>query len=213
MSKLNLYPAGTPDDTDLFAFVEDPSIPGGYHKIRADALAAWLAAHPSLSSRYMLLDVAPMARPTVLLVGDSITNQCGTPDTLNQVDSYAARGFFNWATWLMADRYKVAAVRGIGGETATGLAARIVTELTNYPSDWVVVETGANSVAQRSHLRHDHRQPHLDPRRHRRHESSHLHPHLLAIELVHHHRPQTDRRTGFTVDRSSSPDSQERRGR
>lgn len=93
-------------------------------------------------------DLASVLIPTVLLVGDSITAQSGTPNVVNTQDAYSARGFFCWANWLMGERFNIVASRGIGGETSVGLAARISNELTNYPSEWVVVETTTNDIAQ-----------------------------------------------------------------
>lgn len=116
---------------------------------RGDGVTAWnvlpyLIDTASANATY--LTRAGM-RPTVLLVGDSITAQCGMSNLLDVADAYSARGFFNWANWLMGERYSVVAVRGVGGEQTSALAARISTELTNYPSEWVVVEESGNDVA------------------------------------------------------------------
>jgi lysophospholipase L1-like esterase len=87
-------------------------------------------------------------RPTVLLVGDSITVQCGRPSILDVQDAYSARGFFNWANWLMGERYNVVNVAGIGGQTSAQIAARIASDMAASPSEWVVLECGTNDVAQ-----------------------------------------------------------------
>lgn len=95
-------------------------------------------------------DLPKLARNTVVIFGDSITNQNGTgSQTLDGTGTAAVngRGYWNWANAYLGGRGRLVKNAGIGGNTTVQMRARIETDVMAYASDWVIFCGGANDIA------------------------------------------------------------------
>lgn len=85
------------------------------------------------------------SRSSFVILGDSLTNQNG--DGWEGGSSPNTRGYFNWMRGYMSNAVSLLSNEGVGGETTTGILAR-VGDVTSQSPDFCVVLAGVNDVFQ-----------------------------------------------------------------
>lgn len=98
---------------------------------------------------------AAHARPasTVVIIGDSITNQNTVGTGANDSDPgnpllvrYRGDGYFTWANIRLSHRLSLLYNAGIGGQTLEQIEARVDTDVIPYAPGFCVVEGGIGSI-------------------------------------------------------------------
>lgn len=86
---------------------------------------------------------------TIIILGDSITAQHIYND-IGGVWSTSSRGYFSWANVLLRHRFKLLAVKGVGGQRSDQILARVESDIiNNNPKPrWCLVEAGVNDIGQ-----------------------------------------------------------------
>lgn len=110
----------------------------------ADLYTAELLTRTVGDGRYMR-----PAAPTVIIFGDSLTNQNnGGPPTLDGAGTgdVHGRGYWSWASAMLGQRWALVRNAGVGGNTTTQMLARLQADVLAYPSGWVIVCGGGNDI-------------------------------------------------------------------
>ena len=98
--------------------------------------------------------VAKSIGGTVVILGDSITNQSSEnagvndPDTGTKVYAYKNTGYFGWVQTLMGHRFHLLRNAGVSGERSDQIRARIAAQVVPYAPEWCIVLAGTNDVLQ-----------------------------------------------------------------
>lgn len=87
--------------------------------------------------------VAPQAGPTVVVVGDSLTEQGGMVSGAPQIKTTSP---WPWAMNLLGQRFRVLYNAGIGGQTTSQILARFQTDVIAYDPDVAVILAGTNNM-------------------------------------------------------------------
>lgn len=84
--------------------------------------------------------------PTIILMGDSITNQNGTFGVSGSYWSY--KGYFFWANLRSGGKFNVINEAGVGGDTTAEMLARFATDVLAYKPNYVSILGGTNDISQ-----------------------------------------------------------------
>lgn len=91
------------------------------------------------------LPVGPTRRATIVLLGDSITNNNAPPASATFTGAQS-EGFFNWGNALAGNRFSVVRCTGIGGNTIQQMIDRYGTDVAPYPSKYLHIHGGHNDL-------------------------------------------------------------------
>lgn len=111
--------------------------------LKSESIISFVNIQESIESQ--LAEIAKSTSPanTIVLLGDSITNQ----NSFYQDDSNTEdRGYFDWANAFLGQRFKVIKNAGIGGNRTDQMLARIDVDVISLKPAWCMLYGGINDI-------------------------------------------------------------------